>query len=103
VDLDVALAALAGCRTAGIGTEYGVRVHELLSGLVVGRILLPGPASDCPDLTVKRTPTGSRKFAENNVLKGAKFITNSSALASVVTLINSRRDSSAPPYEGVGG
>jgi len=57
VDLDVTLGALPGCRTGGIGTEYGMRVHEVLSGLVVGRILL-GPASDCPNLTVKRTPTG---------------------------------------------
>src|SRR5215211_6191399 len=56
VDLDVALSALCGCRTVGIGTEYIVRVHEIPSGLVVGKILL-GPASDCPNLTVKRTPT----------------------------------------------
>ena len=45
VDVDVALADLAGCRTGGIGTEYVVRVHEVLSGLVVGRILL-GPATN---------------------------------------------------------
>jgi hypothetical protein len=43
VDLDVALADLAGCRTDGIGTEYAVvRVlHGFLSGLDVGGIL-PG-------------------------------------------------------------
>ena len=56
MDVDVALADVPGCRTGGIGTEYIVRVHEIPSGLVVGKILL-GPASDCPNLTVKRTPT----------------------------------------------
>src|SRR5215211_1150883 len=61
VDLDVALSALCGCRTVGIGTEYIVRVHEIPSGLVVGKILL-GPASDCPNLTVKRTPTRDQGF-----------------------------------------
>ena len=43
VDVDVALADLPGCRTGRVGTECGVRVHEVLSGLIVGRILL-GPA-----------------------------------------------------------
>jgi len=63
VDLDVAFADLPGCRTGGIGTECGVRVHAVPSGLVVGRILL-GPASDCPNLTAKRTPTLTTNLVE---------------------------------------
>jgi hypothetical protein len=36
---------------------------EAPSGLVVGRILL-GPASACPDLTVKHTPTSTMNVNE---------------------------------------